>query len=36
MTDGMTKKDSKSRLLDFGISTKTYKYVNQFIVKVEV
>ena len=35
MTDGVTKKDSKSRLLDFGLSTKINMLANPHIVKLK-
>ena len=36
MTDGVTKKVSKSLLLDLGLSTKIYILANPYIVKIEV
>ena len=35
MTDGATKKDSKSQLLDSGLSTKVYVLANPYIVKLK-
>ena len=35
MTDGVTKKANKSRLLDFGLSTKIYMLENPHIVKLK-
>ena len=35
MTDGMTEKARRSRLLDSGLSTKAYKLGNPFIVRLK-
>ena len=35
MTDGVTKKASKSQLLDSGLSTKIYILANPYIVKLK-
>ena len=35
MTDGMTEKDSKSRLLDSGLSTKTSIKVNPYTIQLK-
>ena len=35
MTDGVTKKAKKSRLLDSGLSTKVYILANPYVVKLK-
>ena len=35
MTDGVTKKVSKSRLLDFGLSAKVYILANPYVVMLK-
>ena len=35
MTDGVTEKDSKSLLLDLGLSTKVYILANPYVVKLK-